>query len=143
MEDQVQAVISKVLQIMTPHLGDQKYTLMYPEPDERYSDSFLRVHRKGSGFLGTGSPDPSTPIDLVEVNITFKPGVLQAEWIGYTVSFDPKTMKINGMSEWKMNSGETTPDYAIFSQLAPHILALLDRPLLPTEPPRQAPSNLF
>lgn len=143
MDEQAQQVVTKALQLMTPHLDDQKYTTMYVTPSEKYSDSFVRTHRKGSGFLGMGKPDMSMPVDNLEVSITFKPGVIRDDWVGYVISFDAATQKINGMSEWTLHDVEKTPPFEVFTRLAPHVLALLDQPLTSVEPPREAPAGLY
>ncbi len=115
---------------------------------DHYADSFAWANRKKSGLLGFGGAvDAGTPIHTISIMITLRPGVLQPNWVGYSVDIDDPVNNptVSLYRVWPEAGGELDADITQLPSLVPHIIALFQTPLTTDgkAPERQAPEGMF
>ena len=140
-------IVASALNVLRPLLAGStsKLTYAYFGSTPEYADSWVRAQRKGGGFMGMSAPDPAAPIEFLDFAITFKPGVLGPEWVGYTFQVaNPETQPVmNDFDEWAQAGGQAGASYDKLAVVRDHMLKLLQQPVLTNEPPRESPETMY
>ena len=140
-------IITLAMGVLRPRMSasNEKLTYAYFAPSPEYADSWVRTQRKGGGFMGMSAPAPDSPVEYLDIAITFKPGIIGPEWVGYTMQIqNPETQPmLTAIFEWPQGGGQNSAGPDKLGLIRDHLAKLVQQPIVDAEPPREAPETMF